>query len=167
MTEWCLFKSLNTCSTAPDMPFTLLSPSSSVFFVFQTSPFCSVCSLKLLNLTRALVAFVTLHLWPSICILPALPRSRNWSNVLWAFIIYTTWPIFRGLEGGSSISSPSPPTSLHQMPLAKSLPVVFDLVLTPQVLSSLEGLLDDLSLHLFYMKPEHIKKYQNFLAFKF
>lgn len=112
MKELSLFKSLDTCSAVTNMLLTVITTPPTpqpIVLIFQTSPFCSVCSLTLLNPTCSLVVFVTLHLWCYICILRALPRSRNWSNVLWAFIIYTTWPIFRGLEGGTSISTPSPP----------------------------------------------------------
>lgn len=43
-----------------------------------------------------------------ICILCARPHSRKWSSSLWAFIIYMTCPIFRGLEGAASISASTP-----------------------------------------------------------
>ena len=54
-----------------------------------------------------------------ICILCALPHSRKWSCSFWAFIIYMTWPIFRGLEGASSISTSSHLFCFYQMSLVK------------------------------------------------
>lgn len=145
MTEWCLFTSLNTCSAAPDMPFTPLSPSSSVFFGLSNITILLRLQFKAIKCdTRSCgvcyFTFVAIHLHTaSLQELEQCPLSIHHLHDM-AYIQRT------GGGGGTSMSSPSPPTSLHQMLLAKSLPVVFDLVLTPQVLYSLEGLVDDLSL---------------------